>query len=154
MTAATVESAEFNLMRQREAFEAIEETRKALGISLSRAWKHHGICINSLYAWRSGHRTPSLQKVIKVAETFGFEVVMTRGAEVYNMNDTPTAMLALDSKRQAAGISLAEMEEKSGVSINSFYAWRSNARSPSLCNIVAFSQTFGFEVIMRRKADA
>lgn len=145
---------EFNLMRQKEAFQAIDETRRSLGISLSQAWKHHGICINSLYAWQSGIRTPSLKNLIKVADTFGFDVLMVREPDCFDLKDTEAAMLALDKERLARRMSLTDMEEKSGVSLNSFYAWRSGSRTPALCNIVALSQTFGFEVIMRRRINA
>lgn len=74
--------------------------------------------------------------------------------QVYDLKDTTAAMLALDKERLAKGMSLADMEEKSGISLNSFYAWRSKSRTPALCNIVALSQTFGFEVIMRRRINA
>lgn len=145
---------EFNLMRQKEAFQAIEQARRSRGVSISDVWRRYGICINSLYAWSSGQRTPSLKNLIKVADAFGFDVLMVRGAEVYDLKDTTAAMHALDKERLARRMPLTDMEEKSGVSLNSFYAWRSKARTPALCNIVALSQTFGFEVIMRRRLDA
>ncbi|XUY27602.1 helix-turn-helix domain-containing protein [Agrobacterium sp. rho-8.1] len=69
----------------------------------------------------------------------------------YNLSDQRTAMAALDRERVTHGMSLGDMEEKSGVSVNSVYAWRNCQRSPHLCNIVAIAETFGFEVVMRRK---
>jgi predicted transcriptional regulator len=72
-------------------------------------------------------------------------------ADEYNLRDQRAAMAALDAERRRSGMSLGDMEEKSGVSVNSVYAWRSCARSPTLCNAVAIAETFGFEIIMRRK---
>jgi len=73
------------------------------------------------------------------------------GQDEFNLRDQKTAMAALDAERRARGMSLGDMEEKSGVSVNSVYAWRSCARSPTLCNAVAIAETFGFEIVMRRK---
>ena len=69
----------------------------------------------------------------------------------YNLRNQSAAMAVLNEERKRLGMSLGDMEEKSGVSVNSVYAWRSCARSPTLCNAVAIAETFGFEIIMRRK---
>lgn len=76
---------------------------------------------------------------------------MSSAINEYNMADQRAAMAALDEERRSRGMSLGDMEERSGVSVNSVYAWRSCARSPTLCNAVAIAETFGFEIIMRRK---
>jgi predicted xylose isomerase-like sugar epimerase len=70
----------------------------------------------------------------------------------YNLADQRAAMDALYHARIALGISLGDMEAKSGVSVNSFYAWRSVQRSPQLANLVALAQTLGFEIVMINKA--
>lgn len=75
---------------------------------------------------------------------------MTEEVE-YNLRDQRTAMAALDEERKARSMSLGEMEDRSGVSVNSVYAWRSCARSPTLFNVVALAETLGFEIVMRRK---
>ncbi len=69
----------------------------------------------------------------------------------YNLRDQRAAMAALDDERRTRGMSLAEMEDRSGVSVNSVYAWRSCARSPTLFNVVALAETLGFEIVMRRR---
>lgn len=74
-----------------------------------------------------------------------------QGDDEYNLRDQKTAMAALDRERKARRMSLGDMEERSGVSVNSVYAWRSCSRSPTLCNAVAIAETFGFEIVMRRK---
>jgi hypothetical protein len=73
------------------------------------------------------------------------------GPQEFNMSDQKTALAVLNEERLRLGMSLGEMEDRSGISINSVYAWRSCARSPTLVNIVAVAETFGFEVIMRRR---
>lgn len=73
------------------------------------------------------------------------------GPQEFNMSDQKTALAVLNEERLRLGMSLGEMEDRSGVSVNSVYAWRSCVRSPTLVNIVAVAETFGFEVIMRRR---
>ena len=69
----------------------------------------------------------------------------------YNLRDQREAMAALDAERRSQKMSLGDMEDRSGVAFNSVYAWRSGSRSPTLVNMVAIAETFGFEVVMRRK---
>lgn len=145
---------EYNLSRQREAFGAIESEWQARAITRHEAWREMGICLNSFYAWRSGSRSPALRNMVKIADAFGFQVIMRRGATEYDLADQVAAMVALNAERRAIAMSLADMEERSGVSANTFYAWLSGSRSPALFNLVAISQTFGFEVIMRGKPNA
>lgn len=70
----------------------------------------------------------------------------------YNLADQRSAMDALYHERIALGMPLGDMEEKSGVSVNSFYHWKSVKRSPQLANLVALAQTLGFEIVMIGKA--
>ncbi len=69
----------------------------------------------------------------------------------YNMRDQRTALAALDAERYRQKMSLGDMESRSGVSVNSVYSWRACIRSPTLGNLVALAETFGFEIIMRRR---
>lgn len=69
----------------------------------------------------------------------------------FNLKDQQRAMAVLDSERKRLFMSLLDMEERSGVSVNSFWHWVRLRRSPSLFNLIAVAETFGFEVIMRRK---
>ncbi|TCM71909.1 helix-turn-helix transcriptional regulator [Rhizobium sp. BK068] len=73
---------------------------------------------------------------------------MTLNEGEYDLADQRTAMNALSRERVLLGMELGDMEEKSGVSVNSFYAWRSAGRSPQLANLVAVAQTLGFEIVM------
>jgi DNA-binding phage protein len=68
--------------------------------------------------------------------------------DAFDLADQRTAMNALSRERVAIGMELGDMEGKSGVSVNSFYAWRSEERSPQLANLVAVAQTLGFEIVM------
>lgn len=73
------------------------------------------------------------------------------GEAEHNLNDLPAAMARLEEERRRRGMTLGDMEEKSGVSTNSFYAWRSGYRAPQLPLLVALAQTLGFEVYIRRR---
>lgn len=70
----------------------------------------------------------------------------------YNLKDQGAVMAAIYAERDRLGVSLGDMEQRSGVSVNSVYAWRKCQRSPTLCNMVAIAETFGYEIIMRRKS--
>ncbi|RWC28114.1 MAG: XRE family transcriptional regulator [Mesorhizobium sp.] len=61
------------------------------------------------------------------------------------------AMAALNAERKRVGMPIAHMEDKSGVSMNSFYAWNGGQREPTLGCLVAVAQTLGFDVVMRRR---
>lgn len=71
--------------------------------------------------------------------------------EEFNLCDQQNAMKVLAEERVRIGMSLGDLEEKSGVSTNSFYAWQSKARAPQLPLLVALAQTLGFDVILRRR---
>lgn len=71
--------------------------------------------------------------------------------EEINMNCQVDAVKRLDKERKEIGMSIYDMETKSGVSINSFYAWKRNVRSASVPNIVAVAESLGFEIVMRKK---
>jgi transcriptional regulator with XRE-family HTH domain len=64
----------------------------------------------------------------------------------------PNAMNALFQERIIRGLSLLDIEDRSGVSFNSMYSWRGERCSPTLFMFVALAESFGFEVIMRRKS--
>lgn len=72
----------------------------------------------------------------------------------YNLSDQRTAFAALEAERCRMGMSILDMEHRSGVSATSVYTWRKCARSPTLFNVVTIAETFGFDVIMRRKKTA
>lgn len=64
-----------------------------------------------------------------------------------DLSDQVAALTFLHQIRVDLGMSLGDMEDKSGISITSFYVWKSGARSPQLANLVALSQTLGFDVM-------
>lgn len=68
----------FNLSNQREAFIALEEERHRLGMSLTQMVKRSGVSANSVYAWRSCARSPTIDNVVKIAEAFGYEIILRR----------------------------------------------------------------------------
>ena len=71
----------------------------------------------------------------------------------YDLRDQRAAMLALEEERQRLGMFHIDMEMTSGVSANTFLAWRNCSREPTLGNFVAVAQTLGFDVmIIRQKA--
>jgi len=62
-------------------------------------------------------------------------------------------MTAIFRERLAIGMSLWDMEEQSGVSLNSAYQWLKGDRSPAVPNFVSLAETVGFEVVMRSILD-
>ncbi|WP_131821074.1 hypothetical protein [Ensifer sp. LCM 4579] len=148
-----------NLSDQRHAMALLDAMRTERKISLSGLRSYSEVAPNSFIKWRDGSRSPSLSSFIRLAESFGFEILMVRrasgsGEERYELRDQSGALNVLESERCARRMSFGEMEAKSGISTTAFYAWRSCERSPLLCNAVAIAETFGFRIIMRRKVAA
>ncbi|MER9815112.1 hypothetical protein [Mesorhizobium sp. M0129] len=75
-----------------------------------------------------------------------------KSSEGYDLTYQRAAMAALVAERKRIGMPILDMEEKSGVSMNSLYAWQSGVREPTLGCLVAVAQTFGFDVVMVRKS--
>ncbi|RWF64108.1 hypothetical protein [Mesorhizobium sp.] len=69
----------------------------------------------------------------------------------FDLSQQRRAMSALQAERQRLSMPVAVMELKSGVCMNSFYAWHGGLREPTLGCLVAVAQTLGFDVIMRRR---
>ncbi len=69
----------------------------------------------------------------------------------FNLRDQVPAIIELYAERARKGLSLGDLEDRSGVSLGSMYAWRSGKRSPQTHMIVALAETLGFEIVMRRK---
>ncbi|MGZ2374915.1 DNA-binding phage protein [Sinorhizobium medicae] len=151
---------DMNLSDQRYAMALLDAMRTERKISLSGLRSYSEVAPNSFIKWRDGSRSPSLSSFIRLAESFGFEILMVRrasgddGEERYELRDQSGALNVLESERCARRMSFGEMEAKSGISTTAFYAWRSCERSPLLCNAVAIAETFGFRIIMRRKSTA
>lgn len=61
------------------------------------------------------------------------------------------AYVAMNAARVRKGMSYLDMEEKSGVSVNSFWHYLRGKRSPTLANLIAIAETCGYEVIMRKR---
>lgn len=73
----------------------------------------------------------------------------------FNLNDLHAALAALERQRKDQLMLLVELEDVSGVSTNSFLAWRGGRRDPTLGCFVAIAQTIGFDVLLvRRSADS
>ncbi|WP_025662605.1 helix-turn-helix transcriptional regulator [Rhizobium sp. IBUN] len=70
----------------------------------------------------------------------------------WNLLDQVGAMRAISRERKALGMSLWDVEERSGVSLNSAYYWLAGNRHPAISNLVALAETVGFEVVMRSKS--
>ncbi|MBZ9821936.1 MAG: hypothetical protein E5X76_28770 [Mesorhizobium sp.] len=69
----------------------------------------------------------------------------------FDLSQQRRAMSALQAERQRIAMPVAVMELKSGVCMNSFYAWHGGLREPTLGCLVAVAQTLGFDIIMRRR---
>ncbi len=150
---------DMNLSDQRHAMALLDVMRTEKKISLSGLRSFSEVAPNSFIKWRDGSRSPSLSSFIRLAASFGFEILMVRrasgaGEERYELRDQSRALNVLESERCQRRMSFGEMEAKSGISTTAFYAWRSCERSPLLCNAVAIAETFGFRIIMRRKGTA
>ncbi|QKC89951.1 hypothetical protein EB230_17220 [Mesorhizobium sp. NZP2234] len=70
----------------------------------------------------------------------------------FDLNQQRRAMAALNAERKRLGMPIFQMEDTSGVSMNSFYAWQGGLREPTLGCLVAVAQTLGFDVVMRRRS--
>lgn len=149
-----VTASEINLRRQGEAMSAIDKMRTDLGMSLTETARLGRVAAASYVQWSARSRDPGLSRFVRLAKAFGFEVVMTGHDVEFDLLDVPAAMNAIALQRKARGWVLAEMADRSGVSVNCFYYWRSMKRDPSLSNFIALAETFGFTVIMRRREDA
>lgn len=66
-----------------------------------------------------------------------------------NLNNQRSTLVRLDDERKAIGMYIFDMEDRSGVSVNSFYAWKRGDRHPTIGFLVAVAETLGFEIIMR-----
>lgn len=75
-------------------------------------------------------------------------------AQEFSLSDQRLTFAVLEAERCRLGMTIFDMEHRSGVAAASVYSWRKCARSPMLCNVVAIAETFGFEVVMRRKKTA
>lgn len=77
-----------------------------------------------------------------------------RRPDEFNLNDRHGAMAALERERRDQKLLLVDMEVLSGVSANTFLAWRGGQRDPTLGCLVALAQTLGFDVLMVRRSNA
>lgn len=75
----------------------------------------------------------------------------TESKNEFDLCNQRTAMAALEEERRQKQMHLVDMEATSGVSVNTFYAWKGCTREPTLGNLVALAQTLGFDVILRRR---
>jgi hypothetical protein len=73
------------------------------------------------------------------------------GPEEFDLNDQRAAFVFLEEERRRLGMSLTQMEARSGVSVNSTYSWRNCERSPTIQNMVKIADCFDFEIILRKK---
>ncbi|ESZ63744.1 hypothetical protein NL532_31950 [Mesorhizobium sp. C120A] len=69
----------------------------------------------------------------------------------FDLSQQRRAMFALQHERRRIAMPISDMELKSGVAMNSFYAWHGGLREPTLGCLVAVAQTLGFDIIMRRR---
>ncbi|MER9505991.1 helix-turn-helix transcriptional regulator [Mesorhizobium sp. M0579] len=146
--------AEFDLNRQRHAMAGLDAERKRLAMPVAEMENRSGVSMNSFFSWRSVSREPTLGCLVCISQTLGFDVIMRRrkpGAADLNLDDLGAALAALDAERKRRKMRLGDMEEKSGVSANTFLAWKSGSRKPTLGCLVAIAQTLGFDVILKRR---
>lgn len=144
--------ASVNLCRQSDALKAMEAARLRIGITPGEMCRQARLSLNSVYVWNQCRRDPRLSKFIGLAAVLGYDVVL-RGSDGLetDLRDLPAAIYRIDGVRKARGVSLGDMEGRSGISLSSFYSWRSDKRDPTLANIVALAETFGFSVVMRER---
>lgn len=68
----------------------------------------------------------------------------------FDLSDYPVAIGKLNDERKRREVKLIDLEEHSGVSMNTMYAWQSGFRSPTLVHLCALAKSMGFEVVMKR----
>lgn len=76
---------------------------------------------------------------------------MTNKVEFNMSHQVAEAMAHIDKERRNLNISLLEVQERSGISVNSTYAWRGQMRSPTIEKLIPYIELFGFELVLRRK---
>ncbi len=69
---------EISLTDQRVGIAALDEERRAIGMSLRVFADAAGVSISAFYEWRSGAKSPALRNVVAMADALGFEVVLRR----------------------------------------------------------------------------
>ena len=142
-----------NLVRQTDALDAIALARIERGLSWDDLCASASLSRNSVAVWRRGRRSPILSKFEPLARALGYSVELEdHKGQVVSLGDLPACIERINIDRRLMGVGLYEMEYRSGVSFRSFFAWRNGERSPTLANIVAVAETFGFSVVMRRMA--
>ncbi|WP_442935572.1 helix-turn-helix domain-containing protein [Nitratireductor sp. CH_MIT9313-5] len=112
-----------------------------------------GVSSNSIYSWIKGKRSPCIRTLIRLAEAVGYELIIIDGGApetvVASCENMRTAMSLLFDARRARGITMEELSARSGVSLNSLYAWQNESQSPQLQLLVAVAHTLRFRVILR-----
>ncbi len=68
-----------------------------------------------------------------------------------NLSRQVDALRVIDARRRAMGMSVEDLEARSGVSVSSFYSYMApvHRRNPGLGNIIALAESVGLEVVMQ-----
>ncbi|WP_062114019.1 helix-turn-helix transcriptional regulator [Aureimonas sp. AU40] len=140
-----------NLVRQIDALHALTIVRIERGMSSRSLCELANLSSNSIAEWRRGRRAPQLSNFIRLAQTLGYEVVLVDGKDAAtDFRDLTACIDRIDVERRAKKVGLYEMELQAGVSVRTYYSWWNEDRIPTIANLVALAETFGFSVIMRR----
>ncbi|SHL71614.1 hypothetical protein SAMN05444389_1014 [Paracoccus solventivorans] len=148
---------EINLSDQRAAMALLFAERDRLGVRPESLRKRGRVAINSAQYWLRGDASPSIRNLVSFASALGFDVFLVQtprasgaGPREISLTDQRGAMAALFAEKDRAGLTVFDLEVKSGISAKAAYSWRAGRQSPALANLVALAQALGFEIILRR----
>jgi DNA-binding phage protein len=144
---------EYNLADQKAAMDALYQERIALGMSLGDMEEKSGVSVNSFYYWKSAKRSPQLANLVALAQTLGFEVMMTETRppfRSYCLQNMTSAVQAIDAARREERLSTTALRNKTSVATNSFYSWLKLQRDPTLIRFLSLVEPLGFRVVIRR----
>ncbi|RCL04011.1 MAG: hypothetical protein JSC189_000048 [Candidatus Tokpelaia sp. JSC189] len=76
---------------------------------------------------------------------------MDKPDQEITLNDVSRTVTSLIDKHIQGTMCRVDFELRSGVSIRSIYKWRNGTHDPKMSYFIAFANTLGYDVIMRRK---
>lgn len=126
-------------------------------ISAKDLWARSGVSAGAVNLWLKGKAAPTLGRFVSYAAALGYSVFLVKSpgtgapeADEICLSDQKAAMERLFAERTRIGMSIWDLEARSGISTKSLYCWKDGSRAPALGNLVALAETLGFEIVMRR----
>lgn len=145
-----------NLCDQRAAMRVLFSERDRTGVGNKELRDRSRVAINSAQYWLAGKAAPTLGRLVSFAAALGYSVILVKTPggggtdDEINLSDQRSALDRLFAERTRIGMSIFDLEARSGISVNTMYAWRAEKREPALGNLVALANVLGFEIVLRK----